>query len=1046
MALEELKLPVHRWVLLALIAAFLIGHGERVWAQSVPQSVVVELGEHGGAITLMLTSEGRYTWRGEPFVGGSTVVATNGNEYRLTLRDGEWSAMFVPPPPAAVALGMSGLAVLVTRAENRQYHANGTPIGPDGLFEASNGNTYTLTLTADGWMSEFIAMTVQVPLGSHGGVLTLRQEEDGKFWLGDEVIESGKVITGSNHGWYRVTLADGHWYAEYLPRGVWVSFGPSAGGLVLVRQEDGTYTNGGQVVTNGSEVTGSDGSRYTLAMRDGVWEANLSTGTGVPPDRPDPGIGRRTDTLSAYEGSQPELVADEYGTPRSVLRVGGSEFSVSQLYSRGGVTQSSTFRDMTRGEIEKLLDQMKLLVRIAEVGDDDLEAAIEDKWDRSAQALEALFGREAGAVLGGFPQDDGEMDYAAAVLVLEDVIAALSSLRAFERAVDDGVFRNSTRVGRGNAEDVYRALSSFTRVQFGWTANTRFGSYVRRERDEDVFDDLIVLGGDDGMGVFAYSPLATARTADLPRTGEATYLGKTLAISGGDDPDFYSGTIELLARFTTRRVSALITDLEREDGAGWRYLLTEVESINLPNAYLGGTRSAASFRTSGDASIVFPLVPGGPTVRSLESDFAGRFLGRGSDAGEAVIGTWNVQDPRGNALLTGAFGAEHRVTTRRPRPQIDDDGLLSRTFFGAEPDEIGNIVLGGDDAVGTRFGASQLYFRGGGLSTGDRLFTVVRSEIAKELSLLDVIIELDNDTLRRSLWDRVNEVLNTRVFGGDAMDPLGADYPTTRRRDPDDAEAETVLREVRAALASVTNFTTALEEDGVFHSVREAAVDPATMYAALDHELTVKYGHTDYTRFGAWKKLLGTAASESMTVDTENPPDVFAYSPLAQTVYEDLDPSYPSGFLASYTGRTLAVDAGGQDPAIYQGTIDLAVEWGPNVVNSVVNTVILGLRTTDTGEMFQHQGADVEAIFFSDVRMRAGFNEALGFEDTRPSVRIRYEDIRLGENTWNGNASQEGKFVGKSLDGPLAVIGTWTLSDSFLDIDLKGAYGADLTP
>ena len=232
----------------------------------------------------------------------------------------------------------------------------------------------------------------------------------------------------------------------------------------------------------------------------------------------------------------------------------------------------------------------------------------------------------------------------------------------------------------------------------------------------------------------------------------------------------------------------------------------------------------------------------------------------------------------------------------------------------------------------------------------------------------------------------------------------------------------------------------------MFHSVREAAVDPATMYAVLDHELTVKYGHTDYTRFGAWKKLLGTAASESMTVDTENPPDVFAYSPLAQTVYEDLDPSYPSGFLASYTGRTLAVDAGEEDPAIYQGTIDLAVEWGPNVVNSVVNTVILGLRTTDTGEMFQHQGADVEAIFFSDVRMRSGFNEALGFEDTRPSVRIRYEDIRLGENTWNGSASQEGKFVGKSLDGPLAVIGTWTLSDSFLNIDLKGAYGADLTP
>lgn len=1046
MALQILKLPVGYIGLLALIAALLVCHGEPVRAQTVPQAVIVELGEHGGAITLTLTSEGRYTFRGEPFVSGSTVVAANGNEYRLTLRDEGWSTEFVPPPPAAVALGMSGLAVLVTRAENRQFHANGTPIGPDGLFEASNGKSYRLTLTADGWMSEFIPMTVQVPLGSHGGVLTLSQQEDGKFWSGDQVFESGKVITGSNGGWYRVTLANGYWYAEYIPRAVWVSFGSSGEGVVLVQLEGGAYAHGDQVVTSGSQVAASDGTMYTLTMRDGVWEASLASVPVIPPDPPDPSVGRRSDTLVSYEGSQPELVADEAGFPRRVLRVGGAEFSVSELFSRGKLTQSETFRDMTRGEISRLLTQMKLLVRIAEAGDDSLDTAIEDKWESSADALEALFGTEAGAVLGSFPQDDGEMDYERAVLVLEDVIDALSSVTAFQRAVHNGVFRNSTRVDRNNAVDVYRALSSRSRVQFGWTEHTRYGSYVNRERDEDVFDDLIVLGGEDGMGVFAYSPLATARTADLPRTGDATYVGKTLAISGGDDPEFYSGMIELVARFTTKRVSALITDLEGEDGTGWRYLFTEVESINLPNARLGGLTSSASFDTSGDASIVFPLVPGGPTVRTLESDFEGRFLGRGSDAGEAVIGTWNVQDPRGNALLTGSFGVEHRLTTRRALPQIDDDGLISRTFFGSEPDGLGNIVLGGDDEEGTRFRASQLYSRGSGLSTGDRLFTVVRREISKELSLLDSIVELDNDTLRQSLWDRVNALLNSRVFGGNAEDPLGEPYPTTRHRESDDAEAEKVLREAFAALSSVADFMTALEEDGVFHSAREAAIDAAVMYARVDHELTVKYGHTEYTRFGAWKKLVGTAASSNITVDTENPPDVFAYSPLAQTVYEDLDPAYPSGFRASYVGRTVAVNAVGDDPAIYEGTIDLAVDWAPNVVNSDINTVILGLRTTDTGKMFQHQGADVEAIFFSNIRMRTGFNEALGFDDTRPDVRIRYENLRLGESTWTGHSSHDGKFVGKSQDGPLGVLGTWTLSDSALGIDLMGAYGADFTP
>ena len=1046
MALNRLKLPVHCLRLSGLLAVCLIGYGGEARAQPVlPQVVVVELGEHGGAITLMTTLAGSYTWRGAPFASGETVVVANGNEYRLTLRGGEWVPEFVPPQPAAVALGMSGLAVLVTRAEDRRYYANGTPIGADGLFEAASGSTYRLTLAADGWKSEFIPMTIQVRLGSHGGALTLRREEDGKYWMGNQVFESGRVVTGSNENLYRLTLSDGLWYPEYIPRAVWVSFGPARGGIVLVRQEDGTYSNGGQVVESGSQVAGSDGTIYTLTMRAGVWEASPGSAP-VDPIVPDPDTGRRSDTLAAYEGVQPELVADEDGNPRTVLRVGGSEYSLSELFARGEVTRSETFREMVRGEIKSLLAQMKLLIEIAESGGDDLTSTIEDKWDRSAQALEALFGGEADDVLGRFPEDDGELDTAEAVAVLEDVIDALSSRSAFGRAINDGVFRDSTNVDRNNAIAVYGALRSLTQVRFGWTANTRFGAYVKRERADDVFDDLSLLGGGDGMGVFAYSPLETARTADLPNVGEASYTGTTLALSGGDDPNFYSGTMELIARFSTRRVSALITDLQREDGTGWRYLLTEVESISLPSAFLGRVGTPASFQTSGDASIRFPLTPGGPSSRSLDSDFEGRFLGRGTDAGDAVIGTWNIQNSRGDDLLTGAFGVEHESTTTRPRLQINDSGTVSKTFFGLEPDDKGDIVLGGGDEDGTRFDVSQLYYNGSGQATGDRLFTAVRREIAKELGLLDVIVELDSDTLRQSLWTRVNEVLNSRIFGEGAENLLGADYPTTRRRDPDDTEAEEVLREAWEALSSVASFREALEEDGVFYSAREAAADPIAMYAARDYELTVKYGHTEYTRFGAWTKLLGTAASSSMAVDTENRPDVFAYSPLAQTVYEVLDPAYPRDFRASYIGRTVAVDVSAAAPKLYEGSIDLAVEWSRNLRDTLIHSVILGLRTTDDGETFQHQGADVDAIFFSNVRLRSGFGEALEFDDTRPDVRIRYENIRLGEGTWNGTAFHDGKFVGKSLDGPLGVIGTWSLSDSSLNIDLKGAYGADLTP
>ena len=1046
MAFTRLKIPLRIPASLALVAVLYMAPGQEARAQPlVPQVVVVQLGEHGGSITLSATSAGTYTFRGDPFASGETVVADNGNEYRLTLREGEWSAEFVPPPPAAVALGMSGLAVLVTRAEDRQYLANGRPIGPDGLFEAANGKSYRLTLGEDGWRSEFLPLTVHVRLGQYGGSLTLRQEEDGRYWMGDQVFETGRVVNGSNDYSYRVTLADGVWFAEYIPRAVWVSFGASRGGIVLLRREDGTYANGGRVVENGSQVTASDGTTVTLTMRNGVWEARPRSAT-VDPDLPDPDTGRTSDTLAAYEGVRPELVSDARGNPRRVLRVGDSEFSVSELFSRGEVTQSETFREMVRGEIRSLLAQMRLLIQIAESGGDDLTSAIEDKWDRSAEALEALFGGEAIGVLGRFPEDDGELDTAEAVAVLEDVIDALSSRSAFRRAVHNGVFRNSTNVSLNNADDVYGALRSFTRVRFGWSENTRFGAYLKRERADDVFDDLNLLDGDSGMGVFAYSPLETARTADLPIAGEATYSGTTLAVSGGDSPDFYSGNIELNARFSTRRVSALITDLERRDGTPWRYLLTAVESISLPSAQLGRVGTPATFQVSGDANIRFPLTPGGLSSRSLDSDFDGRFVGRGADAGDAVIGTWSLENSLGDNILTGAFGAEHQSTITRPRLQINDAGTVSKTFFGAEPDRNGDIVLGGDDEDGTRFDVSRLYTVGSARTSGDRLFTVVRREIARELNLLDVVVELDNDTLRQSLWTRVNDVLNRRIFAGGAEDPLGADYPTTRRRDPDDTEAEEVLREALEALSSVASFREALEEDGVFHSAREAASDPASMYAVRDHVLTVEYGDTEYTRFGAWTKLVGTAASTNMAVDTENPPDVFAYSPLEPTVYGVLDPTYPREFRASYIGRTVAVDASAAEPKLYEGSIDLSVEWSQNIRNTLIHSVILGLRTVADGQTFQHQGADVHAIFFSNVRMHSGFGEPLEFDDTRPEVRIRYENIRLGERTWVGNAFQNGAFVGKSLDGPLGVIGTWSLSDRALDIDLKGAYGADLTP
>ncbi len=1007
-----------------------------------PEPLAVTLGTSGGAVRVTRTEGGEFQTDGKPLGSGDIVEASNGNRYRLTLSAGEWSAEFLPPKPSAVALGKSGEAVLVTQTEGGQFRVDGEPFGLDGIVEASNGNRYRLTRRGDDWVSEFIPTSVQVLLGEHGGSLTLRREEDGNYWLGNRVFESGRVVTGSNGNVYRLTLRDGAWNAEYIPEPVRVSLGTSGASIVLVRLEDGSYWDGEKVVGSGSRVTASDGSVYTLALRDGVWIADLLSGPGLP----GPPSRRRSDTRAVYEGVEPELKKDDEGNPGTILEVGGSEYSVYDLFARRGVTRSETFVDRAQAELKKVLTQIKLLIQIEEAGDDDLSSQIRDRWDLAVNALDGLFGAEADDVLGEIPEDDDEIDTAQAVAVLEEVIDSLSSLRAFERALEDGVFRNSTTVDEDNVEEVFDAVRSVTRMRFGWTPNTRFGAYMKQQREDDALDDLRLLDGDEGHGVFAYSPLETSSTADLPSGGEASYRGQTLAVSGGDDPDLYSGMIELRARFSTRRVSALITNLRNEDGDGWSYPFTEVETISLPNAFLSGSRRSASFQVSGEASILYPLSPGGPTSRILESDFEGRFVGEANDAGEAVIGTWDLQNSRGNAVLTGSFGAEYKSTTTRTAPDIDDAGTVSRTFFEAEPDDSGDILLSGADEDGIQFQASQLYSDGGGVSIGDRLFTVVRSEIARHLTVLDAIIELEDDTLRQALWTRVNDVLDTKIFDGDAEDLFGEDYPTTRRGDPDDVAAEEILTDAWAALGSVRSFRNALEEDGVFYPAREAASEPADMYATVEHELTVEYRHTNYTRFGAWARLVGTSSVSSMEVDADNPPDVFAYSPLTQTVYEDLDPAYPRDVHATYSGQTVAVEVEAEDPRIFEGSIEFSVEWGPDLRDTVIHSVIRNLRTAEDGVTFQHEGADVDGIFFSDLRMRNGFGEVLEFDERRPNVRIRYQNLRLGERTWTGSSSQSGKFVGKSLDGPLAVIGTWSLSDTSAGIDLKGAYGADLSP
>ncbi len=962
------------------------------------QPVQVQLGEYGGTATLVRAESGRYTWNGQPVFDGSTITSANGNRYVLSFFGGQWRAGYLP-------------------------------------------------------------RLVQVPLGSSGSAITLRELENGLYWW-NGLVESGLTVKAADGNVYRITFAGGLWRADFVPDLLSVPLGQSGETVVLARLQGGGFSHDGQTVRNGLQVRDSTGRVYEFIMRRGSWHAVLVSVRPPPPGGTGPDLSPvvRSDISEVHVGVEPVLVTGEDGTRRSVLKVGGAEYSVHELFSQGGVAWSSTFVEQAADTIASILNQIDLLATVYDGDRSGFRDAIQLRWDLAEEALEDLFGRNnAEDIFGRVPLTGNlAVDIEEVVETLEQVQAALSNYRDFYDAVDDGVFEDA--IDKDLAENVYDALQTLTKLEFGSTPNTRFGAYLRFERDGGGGwdDDLVLMGGDEGFGAFAYSPLEASRRFELPNRGEADYIGRTVAVSTDGDLDTYTGLIELNVRFGSNRVSALITDLRDEGGDPWRYGFADVSYVNLPSAYLDD--DDASFEvSSGDASVGYRSLVGAPRPRVLRSDFEGTFVGERSEAGDSVIGTWSLfENSSRDPLLTAAFGADYDSAPISVRPVLDDRGDVSETYIGVQPDRRGNIRVGGKDENGDylEFAAAELFFSGSAESIGPTLVALARRDIEQQIRVLDLwrdvsSSETELNRRRDTVWDSANETLFETVFGSNfrARNPLGASYPTDSRRRPDDDQARSLLLEAAYALGSVGRFEDALVEPGVFHEESDAVEDTDLIFEVRSHDVRVEYSHTDYGRFGIWLRTVGNSASEGIEYDPDDPSGAFAYSPLEQTRYFSGDPRFPTNGTGYYQGHTVAVDDSSGGPRIFEGEIALTVDWGASVGRATVTSVIQDLRTLDGDGVFRYNGVGVDQIVFSSgLSLSGGNGNLLEFDSSRPSVRLRYVNAVRSDTRWSGHRAHTGKFVGASLDGPLGVIGTWELGRSNQSVSLKGAYAADLVP
>jgi hypothetical protein len=342
---------------------------------------------------------------------------------------------------------------------------------------------------------------------------------------------------------------------------------------------------------------------------------------------------------------------------------------------------------------------------------------------------------------------------------------------------------------------------------------------------------------------------------------------------------------------------------------------------------------------------------------------------------------------------------------------------------------------------------------------GGNYVMMAREMIEKERGKLAVLIDSDQlEGAQANIWMRVQEILLVYVFSaaatGDFMDRLPDQVG-------DAYDADTALEtidDIIDALSSASNLEAALDkdEDGLFVQdddtpfVGRGAGD---IFGENDSQAKALIGTTDFTRFGVWRVRRSRNAQRTdswQNAETET----FAYSPLPATeVTSTASPNYTPDGSATYEGSTVAyVGTTG-----YEGDVDVYVTWNLDTVGGTIQTVISNMRNAGNGDELLHGGTGdsampVRNLVFDDITFTAEeADDLLDFSDTSLSVRVEYMDRNENFPDVPGN-SLSGIFVGSSADGPLGVIGRYSIVASTFRVGeddeapsaIMGAFGAEL--
>ena len=812
-----------------------------------PPALSIPLGTSGTSVDVTKNEDGTFSANGGVITAATRVTADNGNVYRAILVDGIPVGAAHVAATVEVPLGTLGGTLGLTQSEDKSWTITGTDTAVVGgyVHTAANGNMYELTMDAEGmWSATYKALEATVGTGTSGSV-TLSRAEDGSWWIGSEAFESGQEFEQANGNVYILTFADGAWSADFQP----VSMAIEGTGLTaMTREGDDMYDVGeGTLDASGVGNVTVDGAMYRVWMADGGlagarYDVALKDKTAAGPT--DAGSRILTPADVALSTDDPDTAANEAAT---MLVIAGEEYPVGTLLGGGSASKTgATFVEKARAEVEKLAGQVKALADLnASLDRDDrsdFSTTIEAKWTLAQKAVDSIFGRDK-ITLPTLSRRGGIVDESRAVDDFEELQDALGSADMFEAALDDGILEDGGKDALDNkaAAAVFGAVKSESAALLGTTETTRYGVFASQGRKTATDDLKFTVAGADtdqhqgAIGAFAYGLVDdTVRTSHLPSSGTASYEGGTTAVSGGRDPELYSGLFSMEVNFPTKRVTALITNLQDEQGNAWQYQLRDAKSIYFPGVSLDGQ---AHFRSrSGYQASVTHVGFAAQPVSAGSTQFEGWLVGAGRDeaAGTGAFGTWSLGDRQnaGASYLVGSFGAERTGSRDAETPSVvgavseswitygdtagffKDGGTVFRPLAGDprpdDPDKVYEIDLATLEQDGEG-GKTEI--------NGTRTIDKLREDIEGWLAELKGYIAVDeadgsssysqNDK-RDEVWTDIKSEINKVVFAS-RLESGGKVQVNSRHRPVYDAEL--LQRPLVSTDPTGTNFYNVPSED-----------------------------------------------------------------------------------------------------------------------------------------------------------------------------------------------------------------------------------------